>query len=234
MDRHALLQLIDDTRLGDKVENKTITALCQEASHANVAAICIPPQFIKMAKAQLKGPTSVATVVNFPHGQFYLEKVLTEIEKAMALGADEIDVVFPYHQLLKNDFNACYQFVKACKYQCQDKPLKVIIESGELKDPVLIEQTTYICCASGADFVKTSTGFTKVGATLEAATVILNTIQEYQHNTEKLVGFKVSGGVRDVKTALSYVDLARNILGETYLSAKTFRIGASQLVTSLL
>ena len=220
-------KIIDNTRLGE-VSAQDVEQLCQQSNqHENqVAAICLPSKFITQAKSLLDAKIKIATVANFPKGNAPLEDTLAEIENALAQGADEIDVVLPYRNLAAGP-----NYIKACKQACGDKTLKVIIESGELKRPELIKQATLLCCEARADFVKTSTGFTEIGATIEAATAILDGIQEYYDHTAKLVGIKLSGGIRDWDTANQYIDLAAQYFGEAYISPVTFRIGASKLVS---
>jgi deoxyribose-phosphate aldolase len=108
--------------------------------------------------------------------------------------------------------------------------LKVIIESGELKDPALIRRASEICIDAGADFIKTSTGKVPVNATLEAAEIMLKVIRDKNPN----IGFKAAGGVKDAQTAKAYLDLAREILGNDWVGPNHFRFGASSLLGNLL
>jgi deoxyribose-phosphate aldolase len=123
------------------------------------------------------------------------------------------------------------ELVSACR-AALDKSvlLKVIIESGELKTPALIQQASEISIEAGANFIKTSTGKVPVNATLAAAEIMLNAIK----NSGKAVGFKAAGGVRSAQEAADYLALADAILGENWVSAATWRFGASSLLGSLL
>ena len=155
---------------------------------------------------------------------------MAETRAAIAYGADEVDVVFPYKALIEGDESVGYDLVKACKEVCGDTLLKVIIESGELKTPERIKRASEIAIEAGADFIKTSTGKVPVNATLEAAEVMLNVIKEKNPN----IGFKAAGGVKDAQTAKAYLDLAREILGEDWVTPGHFRFGASSLLNNLL
>jgi deoxyribose-phosphate aldolase len=125
-----------------------------------------------------------------------------------------------------------FELVKRCKEVCAKEGvlLKVIIESGELKEEVLIRRASEICIDAGADFIKTSTGKVPVNATPEVARTMLEVIAE----KDPSVGFKAAGGVRDARSAKAYMDLAGEILGEEWVCAAHFRFGASSLLNSLL
>ena len=137
----------------------------------------------------------------------------------------------PYVSFLKNESLFCLHFIQHCKEACgPDVLLKVILETGALKSPSLIEQATLLAIEGGADFIKTSTGKISTGATLEAAEIILKTIA----STLKKVGFKASGGIQTPEQAFSYFTLAQRILGESWPTPYTFRLGVSQLLSNLL
>jgi deoxyribose-phosphate aldolase len=231
------LKLMDLTSLNDTDTSQTIIDLCHQASTpvGNTAAICIYPQFIILAKKTLAelglAHIKVATVTNFPMGAADTSLALLQTEQAIKLGADEVDVVFPYQALIQGDESIGLELVRACKKACGDQiTLKVIIESGELKTPALIKRASEISIEAGADFIKTSTGKVAVNATLEAAKVMLSVIKE--KNTK--VGFKASGGVRTAQDASGYLTLAHQILGSNWVDAQHFRFGASSLLGNLL
>lgn len=229
-DKTQLFRLIDLTRLNDDDNDTTITELCQQASSplGKVAAICIYPTFISLAK-HLQPTINVATVCNFPSGNQSLELTLKEIQQAIELGADEIDLVFPYQAFLKGDTNYCERFIQQCRLATL-KPLKIILETGAFPNQIQIAAATKVAINSGADFIKTSTGKIKLGASLEAAEAILTTIKQVNPNT----GFKVSGGVATIEQARTYINLAKRLLGADYITPNHFRIGASRLVKQLL
>ena len=230
------LSLMDLTSLTDSETASDIAALCQQAKSAagNTAAICIFPRFIPLAKkilaAQNTPEIQIATVTNFPHGNEDIAIAVAETKAAVAYGADEVDVVFPYQALINGNEQVGFDLVKACKAVCGEIMLKVIIESGELKTAALIQSASEISIAAGADFIKTSTGKVPVNATPEAAKVMLTVIKA----KNPVVGFKAAGGVRSAEDAAVYLDMATDILGEHWTSTKSFRFGASSLLGSLL
>jgi len=232
------ISLMDLTSLTNQETTEEILELCQQAKSAggNTAAICIYPRFIPVAKKALgeldASEIKIATVTNFPHGNDDLAIAVAETKAAIAYGADEVDLVFPYQALKNGNGDVGFEMVKACKTICQsnDVLLKVIIESGELTTNELIKQASEICINAGADFIKTSTGKVAVNATPQAAKVMLEVIKELNAN----VGFKAAGGVRSADDAKVYIDMATNLLGSNWANSSHFRFGASSLLGSLL
>ncbi|MCB6182665.1 deoxyribose-phosphate aldolase [Leeia sp. TBRC 13508] len=229
------LGLMDLTSLNENDSDESVSQLGVSAhtSQGSPAALCVYPQFIQAARQGLKSvglSLPIATVTNFPDGEALPELAAAETAGAVTLGADEIDVVLPYKALKNGDEFVCRQLVTKCKAAAGGKLLKVIIESGELKTPELIRQASDIAIECGADFIKTSTGKVSVNATLEAARIMLEAIKA----SGKPVGFKAAGGVRTAEDAAAYLDLADEIMGEGWVSAKTFRFGASGLLGALL
>jgi deoxyribose-phosphate aldolase len=224
------ISLMDLTTLNDDDTDEKIISLCHQAHSiaGDTAAVCIYPRFIPVARKTLREQGTkgikIATVTNFPHGNADIEIALSETKVALAYGADEVDVVFPYQAFIAGDEKIGYELVKACKEVCGDRVLKVIIESGELKDPELIKRASEIAIDAGADFIKTSTGKVPVNATLEAAKIMLGVIKDKDIN----VGFK------DAQAAKEYLDLAREILGDDWVNSDSFRFGASSLLNNLL
>ena len=232
------LKLMDLTTLNDDDTDEKVIALCHQAKTpvGNTAAICIYPRFIPIARKTLKEQGTpeirIATVTNFPHGNDDIEIALAETRAAIAYGADEVDVVFPYRALMAGNEQVGFDLVKACKEACAaaNVLLKVIIETGELKDEALIRKASEISIKAGADFIKTSTGKTPVSATIGAANIILETIRDSGKNA----GFKASGGIRDYEEARKYLILSEVILGKDWPDADHFRLGASSLLDDLL
>ncbi|ALO35182.1 2-deoxyribose-5-phosphate aldolase [Colwellia sp. MT41] len=231
------LSLMDLTSLTNTETEQDIIELCRQAKSpvGATAAICIFPRFIPIAKKALKAQQSpqikIATVTNFPHGNDDIDIALAETKAAVAYGADEVDLVFPYRALMQGNETIGFDMVKICKQACANSAkLKVIIETGELKSEVLIRQASEIAINAGANFIKTSTGKVAVNATPAAAKIMLEVIK--QKNTA--VGFKPAGGVRNAEDAAIYLDLADSILGGEWADANHFRFGASSLLTSLL
>ncbi|WP_075182660.1 deoxyribose-phosphate aldolase [Pantoea sp. 1.19] len=234
------LALMDLTTLNDDDTDDSVIALCQQAKSpaGNTAAVCIYPRFIPVARRTLNEQGTpeirIATVTNFPHGNDDVAAALAETREAIALGADEVDVVFPYRALMAGDAEVGFALVKACKDACADANvlLKVIIETGELQSDALIRQASEIAIHAGADFIKTSTGKVAVNATPHAAELMMRVIA--QMGVKARVGFKPAGGVRTAEDAAAYLQLADGILGAGWADARHFRFGASSLLASLL
>ncbi|MCX8957479.1 deoxyribose-phosphate aldolase [Erwinia psidii] len=234
------LQLMDLTTLNDDDTDEKVIALCHQAKSpaGNTAAICIYPRFIPIARKTLHEQGTpdirIATVTNFPHGNDDIDIALAETHAAIAYGADEVDVVFPYRALMAGDEEVGYQLVSACKEACASEGvlLKVIIETGELKTAELIRRAAELAIEAGADFIKTSTGKVPVNATPDAAKMMLQVIAD--KGVRHQVGFKPAGGVKTTEDAAYYLALADAILGSDWADARHFRFGASSLLSSLL
>jgi deoxyribose-phosphate aldolase len=234
------ISLMDLTSLTDQETPADIERLCHQAKSqgGKTAAICIFPRFIPFARKILLEQNTpdikIATVTNFPHGNDDISIAVAETKAAVAYGADEVDVVFPYKALIAGNTHVGLALVEACKKACPKTVLlKVIIETGELKTPELIELASKIAIRGGADFIKTSTGKVKVNATPEAAKIMLEVIKS-TNNDYIDTGFKAAGGVKNVDDAQVYLNLAKDILGENWATADHFRFGASSLLANLL
>lgn len=230
-----ILPLLDLTSLNDADDADSTAALCVRAVTrvGNVAAVCLWPAFIAQAKQALAGTgVKVATVVNFPGGSLPAEKVVDQIARALADGADEIDVVMPYAAIMagQGGDQRAGDHLAACRAACGTTTMKVILESGALAKPALVERAAAVAVAAGADFLKTSTGKVAAGATLGAARIMLTACRD----AGRPVGFKASGGIRDVETAAQYLALADAICGPGWATPATFRFGASGLLDALL
>jgi deoxyribose-phosphate aldolase len=230
--RRALVCL-DLTNLDENCDPQAVDDLCRRAQtpYGSVAAVCVWPRFVAQACAALAHTgIKVATVVGFPTGDEPVADVIVETQRALADGADEIDMVAPWRALRDGNPDAVSEAVRAVKASCGDATLKAILETGELADPVLIALAARHALEGGADFLKTSTGKAKVNATLEAAEILLEAISQ----TGSGAGLKVAGGVRTLSEAGAYIDLADRLLGAGRAGPKHFRIGASGLLDSLL
>lgn len=237
-DRKATAQralgLLDLTSLNDSDTEQTVQDLCAKAQtkYGPTAAVCVWPRFAKLAADLLKdSPIQVAAAANFPHGDADIDQAVTTSTHIIADGADEVDVVFPYQAFLDGDEELAAQLVAASKRACgPNGRLKVILETGCLKDADAIKRASLIALENGADFIKTSTGKTDISATLEAARIMLECIRD----TGSKAGFKPSGGIRDVNDATRYLALADEIMGPEWATAATFRFGASGLLNNLI
>lgn len=230
-----ILPLIDLTNLDGGCTADDIAALCRDAMtpYGPVAAVCVFPAFVAQAVAALgASPVRVATVVNFPGGGTDQRAVLRETKQAVADGAHEIDMVLPWQALAGGETDLVHAMVVMVRAATEGAAkLKVILETGELKDPGLIREASRIALEEGADFLKTSTGKVAVNATPEAARIML---EEIRAGGDRARGFKAAGGIRTVDDAATYLALADEIMGAPWVSPDTFRFGASSLLGDVL
>ncbi|WP_425479264.1 deoxyribose-phosphate aldolase [Hoeflea halophila] len=231
----AALSSLDLTELGDAATEAATLALVDRAvsEFGPVAAVCIWPRFVAAARTKLgaASPVRIATVVNFPSGDMAIDEVVAETTRAVADGADEIDLVIPWKALIAGDEQAVRDMIRAVRGAAPaPTTLKTILETGELNDPALISRASDIALEEKADFIKTSTGKVAVNATLDAARIMLEVIQR----SGKQVGFKPAGGIRTVQDAGAYFALCEEILGAGWVSPTTFRFGASGLLGDIL
>ena len=232
------LQLMDLTSLNEDDTPEAIIALCHQAhtEAGNTAAICIYPRFIPLARKTLQSlglnDVTIATVTNFPAGGDDVAIAVAETRAAVAYGADEVDVVFPYRALMAGNETVGAELVKCCKEACgANVLLKVIIETGELQDEALIRRASEIAIDAGADFIKTSTGKVPVNATTESARIMLETIRD---SGKTNVGFKPAGGIKTAEDAAVHLELADTIMGPQWVDRNHYRFGASSLLGNLL
>lgn len=241
------LRCLDLTALPDGPpadgDDAAVPALAARADtpHGAPAALCVWPRFAGAARRALDarglGAVRVATVVNFPHGEAAPGAVADEIAAALAGGADEIDAVLPWRALRDGRDAAAAELVRVCRSACQPGgggpavPLKVILETGELRDAALIRRAAAIAIDGGADFIKTSTGKVAVNATPQAVAAMLRVIGERGGGR---VGIKVAGGVATLAGVRSYLALVRDACGDAALTPRRLRFGASGLLPVLL
>jgi deoxyribose-phosphate aldolase len=202
----------------------------------SVAAVCVYPALVPAVRAALAGSgvrtASVST--GFPAGQTSLAVKLAETEEAVAAGADEIDMVISREAFLAGDDARVMEEVVRVKEACGEAHLKVIIETAELGSYDHVRHASMLAMEAGADFVKTSTGKAASGATPGVTLVMLEAIRDYAHRTGRPVGMKAAGGVSTSKAALHRLVLVKETLGDDWLTAERFRIGASSLLNDLL
>lgn len=229
------LACIDLTTLrGDDTEPR-VRALCERAIATRVAAVCVHPVMVPTAVEALSGSgIAVASVAaGFPHGLSPLATRIAEIGAAVAAGATEIDIVIRRGHALSGDWQALHGEVAAFRTACGPAHLKAILATGELADATMIARAAHVCIAAGADFIKTSTGFETVNATLPAGAVILCAIRDWHWETGERIGFKAAGGIATANQALDWIALVRAIVGENWLSPALFRLGASRLLDDI-
>ncbi len=203
----------------------------------NVASICVYPTFVDIAGLGVEGTTIGVTSVagGFPSSQTFLEVKMLEVSMAVENGADEIDVVINVGELMQGEYNQMANDLEMMRKEAgEDITFKVILETNALKTPELIKKAALLAMFAGADFVKTSTGKNKGGATPEAAVVMCQAIKEYYEKTGRRVGFKAAGGIRTAEDAALYYTIVKNMLGEEWLEPGLFRLGASALADNLI
>ena len=229
--RRALAAL-DLTLLGDSDTESDIRALAARGrtAHGPVAALCLWPRFVSLAKELVAGtPIRVATVANFPSGRDDPRAVTAAIVAALGDGADEIDVVMPYEAMMSGEEGRVRAVLEAAR-AAMPGTFKVILETGVLETPERISAASRLALDAGADFLKTSTGKTAVSATPEAAQALLEAVRDSGRDA----GVKISGGVRTTAQAAAYLAQADRIMGEGWAKASHFRFGASGLLDALL
>ncbi len=202
----------------------------------HVAALCIYPRFVRLASEVLAGSgVKVASVaMAFPAGQIPLDLRLQEIERAVADGADEVDIVISRGALLAGDEQAVFAEVSASKASAGAAHVKAILETGELGSYERVRRASLVAMAAGADTIKTSTGKISPASTPAVALVMAEAIRDFETFTGRVVGLKVAGGIRTSKDALRYLVIVKETLGDEWLTPERFRIGASSLLNDLL
>lgn len=229
-----LLPLLDLTSLGEDDTPAHIEALCASAitPHGLPAALCVYPEHITTVRRSLHGTSvKVATVVNFPDGGSDACRAERETRRALAAGADEIDLVLPWRSLRAGDAAAAESVVRACRNVCTSGiTLKLILETGVLGTPELLREACALGLACGVDFLKTSTGKAPVNATPQAATLMLEAIAADGGRC----GFKAAGGIRTLADAAVYLDLVEARLGRDWITPAHVRVGASALFVELI
>jgi deoxyribose-phosphate aldolase len=222
------LACLDLTSLNDGDDDAAIDALCARAVSplGAVAAVCVWPRFVAQARATLPREVAVAAVANFPEGALDEARAVADTRAIVDAGGDEVDLVLPWRAMLGGQAAAAARLVLAVRTACPAQRLKLIIESGELPLPETVRQASRIGLDAGVDFLKTSTGKTAHGASLEAAKLMLECIAEQP----RPVGFKASGGIRSVADAAHYITLVREILGPDAATPARLRFGASGLL----
>lgn len=228
------LACLDLTSLNAQDTQADIDALCARAQgpFGPVAAVCVWPRLAAHARKQLPDHIAVAAVANFPDGGTDIERAVRETGEIVQSGAQEVDLVMPYAQLLSGNDALAASLLAAVRKASQGLRLKVILETGSLADGAHILRASRMSLDAGADFLKTSTGKTKISATAEAARIMLGAIATNPDAAQR-VGFKPSGGIRTVGDAAVYIALVEEILGAAALRPQRFRIGASSILTDI-
>ena len=256
------LSMVDLTTLEGADSPEKVRALCRKAAEPYsgdvsdfkggpippVAAVCVYPSLVEIAVEPLRdSPVKVASVASaFPSGQYPIDVRLRDVEQAVAAGADEIDMVINRGALLAGRDDEVAEEIRQIKQHCGEAHLKIILETGELQTYDLVRKASDLAieaATSGADaepiedgeiFIKTSTGKVQPAATMPVTLVMLEAIRDHYRATGQRIGMKPAGGIRDAKTALRYLVLVKETLGDQWLTPDLFRFGASGLANDLL
>ena len=202
----------------------------------HVATICVYPCFAKIVSESLEveGVEVACVSGSFPSSQARIEVKIAETALAVQDGATEIDIVMPVGKFLSGDYESVCDDISELKQACGDAPMKVILETGDLKTASNIKKASILSMYAGADYIKTSTGKEKISATPGAAYVMCQAIKEYYDETGIQIGFKPAGGLNTVSDALIYYTIVKEVLGEKWLTNKWLRLGTSRLANLLL
>lgn len=238
------MSMLDLTTLEAKDTPGKVRQLCTKAMHPHdivpgvppVAAVCVYPNLVKVAKETLHGSkVKVAAVATaFPSGMSTRKVKLEETRWAVSEGADEIDMVISRGHFLRGEYNFVFDEIAAVKEACGKAHLKVILETGELSTLDNVRKASDLAMHAGADFIKTSTGKVQPAATLPVTLVMLEAIRDFYYETGRMIGMKPAGGIATSKLALQYLVVVRETLGQAWLDPDWFRFGASALANDLL
>lgn len=210
MEKEEILKKVDHTNLNQTVVWDDIKKICDEAIKYNVASACIPPCYVEQAKRYVGDKLKICTVIGFPNGYNATDVKVYETKKAIKDGADEIDMVINIGYLKDKKYDYIENEIKEIKKACKNHILKVIIETCLLTEEEKIRMCR-IVKESGADFIKTSTGFSSMGATFEDIKLF----------KENLIGsnvkIKAAGGIKSFEDAQEFVNLGADRLGTSRL-----------------
>ncbi len=242
------IQCIDLTTLGGDDTPGRVERLCMKAMRPlrsdlvealgvqglTTGAVCVYHEMIAPALKVLNGRLPIAAVSTaFPAGLSSLETKLREIELSVAAGASEIDIVITRQHVLTGNWQALYDEMLAYRKACGEAHVKAILATGDLVTLENVAKASWVCMMAGSDFIKTSTGKEGVNATIPVSLVMVRAIREYHEQTGFKVGYKPAGGVSTAKSALQYLTVMKEELGNEWLEPHLFRIGASSLLTDI-
>ena len=200
-----------------------------------VGAVCVYHAFVSIAVEALEGTEIPVAAVStgFPAGLNPLPQRIEEIQASVAAGAREIDVVITRAFALAGEWEALYDEIRSFREACGAAHMKVILGTGDLATLTNVARASQVAMMAGADFIKTSTGKETVNATLPVGVVMTRQIRDYHERTGHAVGFKPAGGIRKARQALEWLILMKEELGDRWLRADLFRLGASALLTDI-
>ncbi len=239
------VSMMDLTTLEGKDTPGKVAYLCRKAlmpieakyDVPSCAAVCVYPSMVKYARKFLGADSLVhvaSVATGFPSGQYPLRTRLEETRRAVADGADEIDMVIDRGAFLAGEHDKVSDEIAAVKEACGLAHLKVILETGELVTYDNVRVASQLAMEAGADFIKTSTGKVTPAATMPVTLVMLEAIRDYFFATGIRIGMKPAGGIRTAKQALAYLVMVKETLGDDWLNPDMFRFGASTLVNDVL
>lgn len=249
------LSMVDLTTLEGKDSAEKVRSLCRKAicpyegdlpvEIPHVAAVCVYPSLVAVARRALgdSGVKIASVATGFPSGQFPLDLRLRDVEAAVEAGADEIDMVINRGLFLAGRFDEVADEIRRVRIACGDAHLKIILETGELETYDKIRRASDLAieaamsagpCSDGDVFIKTSTGKVAPAATMPVTLVMLEAIRDHFLRTGVRIGMKPAGGIRTAKSALHYLVMVKETLGDEWLTPSLFRFGASSLANDLL
>ncbi|HEX9031620.1 MAG TPA: deoxyribose-phosphate aldolase [Streptosporangiaceae bacterium] len=238
------VRMVDLTTLEGADTPGKVRGLCVKAMRPDpadpavppVAAVCVYPDLVGVARAELEGSgVAVASVATaFPSGRASPAVKLADVHDAVEAGADEIDMVIDRGAFLAGRYGQVYQEIRAVREACGSAHLKVILETGELATLDNVSRASWLALLAGADFIKTSTGKVVPASTPPVALVMLGAVRDFERTAGRRVGVKVAGGIRTAKDAIRYLVLVNEVAGPEWLTPALFRIGASSLLNDLL
>ena len=238
------IRMMDLTTLEGQDTPGKVAALCSKAMRPDpqdlsvpaVAAVCIYPNLVPVAKERVAGSgvkvASVATA--FPSGQSPTHLKVAEAREVVELGADEVDMVIDRGAFLSGRYSKVYDEIVAVKEACGEAKLKVILETGELGTYDNVRRASLLAIAAGADTIKTSTGKVSPAATLPVTLCMMEAVRDVHAETGHVVGLKPAGGIRVAKQAVHYLVTLYETLGPQWMTPDLFRFGASSLLNDVL
>ena len=242
------ISMVDLTTLEGADTVGKVEAICTKAvrpdptdsSVPSVGAICVYNDMVSVARKHLdliggKHVPVAAVSTAFPSGRASIEVKVLDTQDAIDAGASEIDMVIDRGAFLEGRLIDVFNEIVTIRQVCGDKAhLKVIFETGELVTYDNVRKASFLAMAAGADFIKTSTGKVAPAATAPVVLVMLEAVRDFYEMTQKRIGVKPAGGIRNTKDAIKQLVLVKEVAGEEWLNSKLFRIGASALLNDLL
>jgi deoxyribose-phosphate aldolase len=217
------------------VRQDLLDALGMGDTKIQVGAVCVYHRRVLDAVEALRGTDIPVAAVStgFPAGLSPMEQRVEEIHQSVEAGAKEIDIVITREHVLRGNWQALYDEVKAFRAACGDAHMKTILGTGDIDTLRNVGKASMVAMMAGADFIKTSTGKESVNATLEVSLVMVRAIRDYLDKTGFKIGFKPAGGIRTAKQAMVFQILMKEELGDDWLFPNLFRFGASTLLTDI-